>query len=51
MSPAMPSAHLIDPYTGGKKFSKNLTPLDADGNPTSMWGVNWPMSLSAGNTI
>ena len=24
---------------GGKKFSKNLTPLDADGNPMSMWGV------------
>ncbi|KAL8955767.1 MAG: hypothetical protein Q9183_006531, partial [Haloplaca sp. 2 TL-2023] len=22
---------------GGKKFSKNLTPLDADGNPVSMW--------------
>jgi len=23
---------------GGKKFSKNLTPLDADGNPVGMWG-------------
>lgn len=30
---------LTDPNAGGKKFSKNLTPLDADGNPTSMWGV------------
>ena len=25
---------------GGKKFSKNLTPLDADGNPVGMWGVS-----------
>ena len=25
---------------GGKKFSKNLTPLDADGNAVSMWGVS-----------
>ena len=24
---------------GGKKFSKNLTPLDADGNPVGMWAV------------
>lgn len=29
---------------GGKKFSKNLTPLDADGNPISMWGVRQPLS-------
>lgn len=28
---------------GGKKFSKNLTPLDADGNPISMWGVRHPL--------
>ncbi len=26
-------------YTGGKKFSKDLTPLDADGNPVSIWGT------------
>ena len=25
---------------GGKHFSKNLTPLDADGNPVGMWGVS-----------
>ena len=24
---------------GGKKFSRNLTPLDKDGNPVGMWGV------------
>ena len=27
---------------GGKHFSKNLTPLDADGNPVGMWGVSIP---------
>ena len=31
---------LTDEYAGGKKFSKDLTPLDADGNPISMWGVS-----------
>ena len=27
-------------YLGGKHFSKNLTPLDANGNPLGMWGVS-----------
>ena len=31
---------LLTHTLGGKKFSKNLTPLDADGNPVSMWGVS-----------
>ena len=26
--------------TGGKHFSKDLQPLDADGNPEGMWGVS-----------
>lgn len=29
-----------DYYPGGKHFSKNLTPLDANGNPLGMWGVS-----------
>lgn len=29
-----------DCCTGGKHFSKNLTPLDANGNPLGMWGVS-----------
>lgn len=32
-------------YLGGKKFSKNLTPLDADGNPTGMWVVSGALSV------
>lgn len=29
-----------DRSTGGKKFSRNLAPLDADGNAMGMWGVS-----------
>ena len=35
---------------GGKKFSKDLRPLDADGNPLSIWAVrllsSWITSAS-----
>lgn len=31
---------LLTQTVGGKKFSKNLTPLDAEGNAVSMWGVS-----------
>ena len=35
----------INFWIGGKKFSKNLTPLDAGGNPTSMWEVSGTLSF------
>lgn len=31
---------LFSSHTGGKHFSKNLRPLDADGNEISMWDPN-----------
>jgi len=47
-SPSHPHLHLhlhlhlisapTNPSTGGKHFSKNLRPLDADGNELGMWG-------------
>lgn len=43
--PKLPTLIFTHFHLGGKKFSKNLTPLDADGNPTGMWVVSGALSV------